>query len=144
MTLDRLKDWLRADADRGRSAMWVNKSYIFFREIGPEANTATLGAREIPLTTGRSLAVDAGLHALGLPIYVSVPGLTHAGAIGGQENGVRRLMVAQDVGSAITGPERGDIFYGTGDEAGVMAGSTKHRGNFFVLLPRASSEMPGK
>jgi peptidoglycan lytic transglycosylase A len=140
MTLDRLKDWLREDASRGRRAMWINKSYIFFREIGPEAETATLGAREIPLTMGRSLAVDAGRHALGLPVYLSVPGLAHAGAIGGQADGFHRLMVAQDVGSAITGPERGDIFYGTGDEAGVLAGSTKHRGNFFVLLPRPVGE----
>jgi membrane-bound lytic murein transglycosylase A len=133
MTLDSLKQWLRADPERGRRAMWENRSYIFFRELGAETNTATLGAREIPLTPGRSLAVDAGKHELGLPIFVRVPDLRHTG----MPAGFQRLMVAQDVGSAIRGPERADIFYGTGDEAGRHAGTTKHRGNFFVLLPRS-------
>ena len=47
-------------------------------------------------------------------------------------------MVAQDVGSAIKGPERGDIYFGSGDKAGKLAGVTKHEGNFFVLLPTSA------
>ena len=47
-------------------------------------------------------------------------------------------MVAQDVGSAIKGPERGDIYFGSGDKAGKLAGVTKHEGNFFVLLPKSA------
>ena len=72
-----------------------------------------LGVPEIPLTPGRSLAVDAGVHALGSPVYVSAPKLTHAP---GQP--FQRLMIAQDVGSAIKGPERGDIYFGSGDGGG--------------------------
>lgn len=132
MSLDALAKWLRADPERARAVMWKNASYVFFRELaGPEAKTA-LGALEIPLTPGRSLAVDTAFHTLGAPVYVSAPTLTHALHFGS----FNRLMVAHDVGSAIKGPERGDIYFGSGNAAGKLAGITKHPGNFFVLLPR--------
>jgi membrane-bound lytic murein transglycosylase A len=133
MTLQALKDWLRANGQRGIAAMRQNKSYVFFRELTGEAANAALGAMEIPLSDHRSLAVDTRFHALGTPVYVVSETLTHAG----RGDGFYRLMVAQDVGSAIRGPERGDIYFGTGDEAGRNAGITKHPGNFFVLLPEA-------
>ena len=133
ITLDVLKGWLRADPERAQQVMWQNASYIFFRELtGTEAKSA-LGAEQIPLTAGRSLAVDASVYRLGLPIYVVAPELNHT-AEGGP---FQRLMIAQDVGSAIKGPERGDIYFGTGDDAGRWAGMTRHAGNFFALLPRA-------
>lgn len=133
ITLDALKVWLRADPAAAQQVMWQNASYIFFRELtGTEAKSA-LGAEQIPLTAGRSLAVDASVHRLGLPIYVVAPELNHT-AEGGP---FQRLMIAQDVGSAIKGPERGDIYFGTGDAAGRWAGMTRHAGNFFALLPRA-------
>jgi membrane-bound lytic murein transglycosylase A len=131
MSLDALKDWLRADLVRGLAAMRQNKSYVFFRELTGAQAGAALGAMEIPLTDHRSLAVDTRTHALGTPVYVVAPTLVHAGG----PDGFHRLMIAQDVGSAIRGPERGDIFFGSGDEAGAKAGITKHPGNFFVLLP---------
>jgi membrane-bound lytic murein transglycosylase A len=137
MSLDALKDWLKADADRGRKAMWQNASFVFFREIEEDGADSPLGVLEIPLSTGRSLAVDTNFHTIGTPIYVSSPSLTHAP---GQPAGFRRLMIAQDVGSAIRGPERGDIYFGSGDEAGKLAGITKHPGTFFALLPRRGDE----
>lgn len=140
MTLDALKAWLRVEPERGRRAMWVNRSYIFFKELGDAARSCTLGTRNIPLTPGRSLAVDASRHALGLPIFVDVPGLVHTGMPGG----FRRLMVANDVGSAIQGAERADIFYGSGPDAGRLAGTTKHRGTFRVLLPRLDGQAAGQ
>lgn len=130
MSLDAMKDWLRADGQRGRSAMRQNNSFIFFRELqGAEAESA-MGVMDIPLTTGRSLAVDGGFHDIGTPVWVDGPTLTHATPAGGW----RRLMVAQDVGSAIKGPERGDLYFGSGTEAGRLAGMTKHPANFFILL----------
>jgi membrane-bound lytic murein transglycosylase A len=138
MSLDALAKWLRADPERGRKVMWNNASYVFFRELtGAEAG-GPLGVIEIPLTDGRSLAVDAGVHAIGTPIFVTSPTLSHATKGGAFE----RLMIAQDVGSAIKGPERGDIYFGSGDEAGRLAGVTKHQGNFYVLLPRADAAKP--
>lgn len=132
VTLDALVEWLRADPERAHEVMWKNASFVFFRELIGEEAHSPLGTKDIPLTPGRSLAVDASIHALGTPIYVVAPGLTHAD--GGKP--FQRLMIAQDVGSAIRGPERGDIFFGTGDEAGRQAGITKHPAIFFVLLPR--------
>jgi membrane-bound lytic murein transglycosylase A len=131
MSLDALKVWLAADADRGSHVMQENRSFVFFRELANE-DDGPLGALEIPLSSGRSLAVDTGYHALGTPVYVSAP--TLAPWTSGE--GFARLMIAQDVGSAIRGPERGDIYFGSGDEAGRLAGTTKHAGRFFVLLPR--------
>ncbi|MGE0023910.1 MAG: murein transglycosylase A [Hyphomicrobium sp.] len=130
MTLASLKAWLAADAARGRKVMQENRSFVFFRELANEAD-GPLGSLEIPLSDGRSLAVDTGFHALGTPVYVSAPELTpwHGRSFA-------RLMIAQDVGSAIRGPERGDIYFGSGDEAGRLAGGTKHPARFFVLLPR--------
>lgn len=138
LSMEVLGQWLRADPVRGRELMWRNKSYVFFRELAETELPSALGAAGVPLTPGRSLAVDAGVHALGTPIYVVAPDLTHT-----EEGGpFRRLMIAQDVGSAITGPERGDIYFGTGSEAGWRAGITRHRGNFFVLLPQAGDGAP--
>lgn len=132
VSLETLKQWLRADPVRGRQVMWQNASYIFFRELSGREAQSALGVVGIPLSSGRSLAVDASVHLIGTPIYVVAPDLTHT-----TEGGpFRRLMIAQDVGSAITGPERGDIYFGSGSEAGDRAGRTRHAGNFFVLLPR--------
>ncbi len=129
MSMQALGNWLREDKARGQKVMWQNKSFIFFRELGDEEGP--VGAMSVPLTPGRSLAVDTGFHTLGTPIYLSVPELAHATPSGS----FNRLMVAQDVGSAIKGPERGDIYFGSGDKAGKVAGVTKHQGNFYVLLP---------
>ena len=133
VTLESLAAWLRADPARGRKVMWQNKSYVFFRTLeGTEAESAK-GVHGIPLIPGRSLAVDPAFHALGTPIYVVAPTLVHAFG----EACFQRLMIAHDVGSAIKGPERGDIYYGSGDDAGRQAGITKHPGNFFALLPKS-------
>jgi membrane-bound lytic murein transglycosylase A len=136
MSLDALKVWLSADAERGREVMRQNKSYVFFRELEGEEGGSPLGTQDIPLSDCRSLAVDTAFHAIGTPVFVSAPTLTHATPAGG---GFNRLMIAQDVGSAIRGPERGDIYFGSGDEAGRLAGITKHPGSYFVLLPRQAA-----
>lgn len=135
MSLKSLSAWLKADRARAEPIMWKNESYVFFRELkGAEADSA-MGVLNIPLQAGRSLAVDTGFHSIGTPIFVSAPTLTHPA----KGDGFHRLMIAQDVGSAIKGPERGDIYFGSGDAAGRIAGVTKHAGNFFVLLPREAA-----
>ena len=112
--------------------MEENRSYVFFRVLdAEEGRDGPRGAQGVSLTPVRSLAVDTAYHRLGLPIFVTADGLM-------TEDGhpFRRLMIAQDVGSAIRGPERGDIFWGTGEEAGAIAGSTRHRARFHVLMPK--------
>jgi membrane-bound lytic murein transglycosylase A len=108
--------------------MHENRSYVFFREIEGDG---PIGAQGVALSPGRSLAVDTEYHRLGLPLFVTVSDLA---APDGKP--FRRLMVAQDVGSAIRGPERGDIFFGSGEEAGAVAGRTRHEAKFYVLLPK--------
>jgi membrane-bound lytic murein transglycosylase A len=131
LTMEGLKSWLRADPARGRALMHENKSYVFFRALPErEAGEGPVGAQGVPLTPGRSLAVDASYHALGTPIFVTAPDLVVGGAP------FRKLMIAQDVGSAIKGPQRGDIFFGTGEAAGAIAGTTKEAARFFILLPK--------
>jgi membrane-bound lytic murein transglycosylase A len=131
LTMEGLKSWLRADRARGRALMHENRSYVFFRELPKaEAGEGPVGAQGVPLTPERSLAVDAVYHRLGTPIFITAPDL----AVGGAP--FRRLMIGQDVGSAIKGPQRGDIFFGTGAEAGQIAGTTKQPARFFVLLPK--------
>jgi len=142
VSLGGLSKWLKADPERGKTVMWQNASYVFFRELqGAEANAAK-GAMNSPLTAGRSLAVDTAYHVLGCPIFVTGSDMTHVDKSGS----FQRLMIAQDVGSAIRGPERGDIYFGSGDAAGRLAGITKHAGKFIVLLPKtepAAAEAAG-
>jgi len=132
MTMAGVKAWLHADRDRGRALMHENRSYVFFRELaGEEGRDGPLGAQGAALTPGRSLAVDAAYHALGTPVFVTVTDLATP-----EGQPFRRLMIAQDVGSAIRGPERGDIFWGSGEAAGAIAGSTRHAARFHVLVPK--------
>jgi len=137
ISMGALITWLKADFERAKQVMWQNASYVFFRELkGTEAN-GPLGAMNAPLTPGRTLAVDTAYHTLGTPIYLSAQGMTHVNKAGS----FNRLMIAQDVGSAIRGPERGDIYFGSGDAAGRLAGVTKHPGKFVVLL---ANEAPAR
>lgn len=123
-----LEAWLRTDPVAGRELMHENRSYIFFREIkGLGADDGPLGAAGVPLTPHRSLAVDRTLMTFHTPVWVDVP-----------ELGLHRLMVAQDTGSAIVGPARGDLFFGSGEEAGRLAGSVRHAAFMVALVPVAT------
>jgi len=127
-----LEALLKADRPRGAALMRENRSFIFFRiagGLGPASGP--IGAAGVPLTAGRSIAVDTDHVGLDLPVFLEAtapPGLG--------PGPLRRLMVAQDVGSAIKGAARADIFVGSGDEAGIAAGRICHAGTMSVLLPR--------
>jgi membrane-bound lytic murein transglycosylase A len=131
LTLQVMGDYLRADPERARPLLWRNESFIFFRPLEGDSPVGVLGT---PLHPGRSLAVDTAFHALGTPVFVSSPAMAHVSPVG-----LNRLMVAHDVGSAITGPERGDVFFGTGEAALALAGVTKHPGRFYILQPVGGS-----
>ena len=126
--LDGMMACLRAHPD-ARSFMQENKSYIFFKELGP-AEEGPKGSLGVKLYPGRSLAADPAYHRLGLPLWVSAPDLTFEGGP------FRRLVVAQDTGSAIKGPQRGDIFAGTGSDAQKSAGRVRHKCEFIILKPK--------
>ena len=130
--METVKAWLKADDERGREVMQRNESYVFFHELPKDqARDGPLGADGVVLTPGRSLAVDPTYIPLGSPVFVTVPGLA------GEDGRIfRRLMIAQDVGSAIGGPRRGDLFIGTGEAAGALAGQVRHEARFHVLAPK--------
>lgn len=132
LSFQTLKAWLQADLDRARPVFWQNESYIFFRTLTEDEPDSALGVMQIPLVALRSLAVDTTFHEIGTPVFVSAPSLTHAET---GTTGYAKLMIAHDVGSAIRGPERGDIFFGSGVEAGDKAGLTVHPASFVVLKP---------
>jgi membrane-bound lytic murein transglycosylase A len=133
VTMQSIRAWFRAHLDRIDEILWQNRSYIFFREA--EVDDATLGpiaAAKVQLTPGRSLAVDRLLHTFGTPFYIDAPSLTAF-----EQKPFRRLMIAQDTGSAITGPARGDLFAGSGDAAGEIAGVVRNAADFYALVPRS-------
>ena len=129
-TMQAIRGWLAQNPAEAGAVMAKNASYIFFREV-PIADPALgpPGAESVALTPGRSLAVDLAVHGLGVPVYVAAEASEPGGAP------FRHLLIAQDTGGAIVGPVRGDIFFGTGPEAGAQAGNMKAKGEMFVLLP---------
>lgn len=136
MSLERLMAWLRTHPAEARRVMESNKSYVFFRreDHGDPALGPTGGAG-VPLIPGRSLAVDRTIWPYGLPVFVE----SDIETLGSEEGRLRRLVVAQDTGSAIVGPARADYFWGSGKEAGRKAGLTRHALGFTVLWPRESA-----
>lgn len=129
-SMQKIRDWLRANPQKAREVMQRNARYIFFRPIDGDG---PIGAQGVPLTAGRSLAVDASLLPLGVPLWLDT-------TWPGSDRPLRRLMVAQDVGSAIKGAVRGDFFWGSGEAALAQAGRMKQVGRYYLLLPVTVAE----
>lgn len=129
VTAPAIRDWLRAYPAAGTELMNRNESYVFFRVIEGEG---PIGAQGIPLTPGRSLAVDRTFIPYGVPLWLDTTNPLTDG------NPLRRIVIAQDTGSAIKGPVRGDLFWGFGAEAARGAGLMKQRGRYYVLLPKSA------
>lgn len=143
MTLDRLRDWLKANPVEARDLMRENRSFVFFREQPDlDADLGAEAAAGVPLTPGVSLAVDRILHTFGTPIFLAAE--LPLGP-DGETIAFRRLMLAQDTGSAIVGPARGDVFVGLGPEAGRRAGRIRHVPEaFVVLVPNSTGRGEGR
>jgi membrane-bound lytic murein transglycosylase A len=122
-----IRAWLDLNPDKAAEVLAVNRRYIFFAEV---LGDGPIGAQGVALTAGRSLAVDTRYIPLGLPLWLDT-------TMPGEDAGpLQRLMLAQDTGSAIKGPVRGDFFWGTGDGALEYAGRMKSRGRYYILLPK--------
>ncbi|MGI9450179.1 MAG: murein transglycosylase A [Geminicoccaceae bacterium] len=134
VSLQSIRDWLIANPGQADDIMSRNKSYIFFQENTElDSTEGPLGAQNVPLTAGRSLAVDPRHIPLGAPLWLETTAPWPDG-----ELPLHRLVIAQDTGGAIKGPIRGDVFWGAGKQAEVVAGHMKSQGRFFVLVPRAA------
>jgi membrane-bound lytic murein transglycosylase A len=133
MSMQSIRAWLADHPERAQALMWNNHSYIFFRKAEVEDESlGPIAAAKVPLTGGRSLAVDRLLYTFGTPFFIHAPNLK---AFGGDH--FARLMIAQDTGSAIVGPARGDLFAGSGNAAGEIAGGIRHKADFYTLIPRS-------
>jgi membrane-bound lytic murein transglycosylase A len=133
MSMHRIREWMRANPDEARDVRRQNRSMVFFRIVGLTDEGEALGAQGIPLSAGRSIAVDKALHVYGTPFFIAAD-LPIASA---QPNTpFRRTMIAQDTGSAIVGPARADLYFGAGEHAGAVAGRVRQPGRFVMLLPR--------
>ncbi|WP_209015809.1 murein transglycosylase A [Roseibium sp. RKSG952] len=135
VSAQRIRSWVRKNPEAGTELLFHNPSYVFFREVSRVApERGPLGAMNRSVTTMRSIAADPAYTPLGSPVWVEKDG----------KDPIRRLMIAQDTGSAIKGAQRADIFFGTGDDAGQAAGRLKDPGRMVVLLPiqRAYALLP--
>ena len=135
MSLASLKAWLRAaglgEGERGLALMRRNRSFVFFRLVEDfDPRSGPVAGAGVPLTPLRSIAVDRTRWAYGLPFWIEA----ELPWTGDRPRPFRRLVIAQDTGSAIVGPARADIFFGSGDAAGDRAGAIRHSGGFVVLL----------
>jgi membrane-bound lytic murein transglycosylase A len=136
ISLARLKDWIRENGQEigqaGRGLMQRNRSYVFFQaENMVDGAPGPIGAQGVSLSPLRSLAVDRAIWAYGLPFWIDAELPWHEPT----PTSFRRLMIAQDTGSAIVGRKRADIYIGSGDQAGRIAGGFRHHGEMIVLLP---------
>lgn len=126
VSADVIRNWVLANPEDGARLLHHNPSYVFFREVNEvPADRGPLGAMNRSVTPMRTIAVDPAFTTLGAPVWVEKMG----------ENPIRRLMIAQDTGSAIKGAQRADIFFGTGRRAGQQAGRIRDGGRMIVLLP---------
>lgn len=123
-----IRAWMEENPDMAQDLMNLNRSYVFFREMPPASGPE--GAQGVPLTPGRSLAVDRAKIPYGVPVWID----TSAPAPGAPP--LHRLTVAQDTGGAIRGAVRGDMFWGHGERAESLAGPMKAEGRAWMLLPK--------
>ena len=129
-----VREWLRAHPDEAAKYMNQNTRYIFFRKLNAaEAQDGPVGASGVSLTPGRSLAVDPRFIPLGAPVWLDTKDP--------DDIAIQRLVVAQDTGAAITGPVRGDFFWGHGEEALMKAARMKSSGTYVVFVPKAPESL---
>jgi membrane-bound lytic murein transglycosylase A len=132
MSMQRIRDWMAANPEQAAKVRATNRSYVFFRITGLSNEGEPVGGQGVPLTPGRSIAVDRQ-HEYGTLFFIEAnlpiknPKLASP---------FDRLVIAQDTGSAIVGPTRADVYWGGGDDACLIASRIRHPGRFVILLPR--------
>jgi membrane-bound lytic murein transglycosylase A len=140
MSMDRIRAFMEADPQAGRALRRENPSYVFFKALDLPPEAGAMGAQGVPLTAGRSIAVDRHLHSYGSPVFVEADLPLSAP---GSAEPFHHLTIAQDTGSAIRGPARADLYLGAGREAGSRAGRIRHPGGFTLLVPRLAPPAGG-
>jgi membrane-bound lytic murein transglycosylase A len=128
VSMQTIRAWISVNPEQGKKLMGYNPSYVFFKiNTNSQTHEGPHGAQSVPLTAGYSLAVDAQSIPLGSPVWIE--------SFWPNGQPLKRLVIAQDTGSAIKGEARADLFLGTGKEAGDIAGKLKHSVSIHVLKP---------
>ena len=141
-----IQRWVAEHPEERERVLNANPRYVFFRPLDGPA----VGSLGVPVTAGRTIATDPMVYPPGALAFIRVPAETPAGTgtastppgAGITLHPPARLVLNQDAGVAIRGPERADIFFGEGDEAEAAAGRLKARGELYFLAPRAIDLMP--
>jgi membrane-bound lytic murein transglycosylase A len=137
ISMQAIRRYLEEHPETVKEVLYSNPSYVFFRRLpaGP------LGNIQVPLTPGRSLALDRKLFPKGALAFISCekPTLDSEGRISGWE-AFSRFVLNQDTGGAIRGAGRADIFWGSGPYAETAAGHLKHEGDLYLLLKKPSNK----
>jgi membrane-bound lytic murein transglycosylase A len=143
MTMEKIREFMEANPDEGRELRRKNRSFVFFRELPLAKDDHSIGGQGVQLTPMHSIAVDKSIHVYGTPVWIDAE-LPIA-----SEKPVtpfRHLAIAQDTGTAIIGPARADIYFGSGEDIGRIAGRIKQFGKFVMLVPNGvdieSAEVP--
>ena len=132
--MQKIREWMEANPNEADELRRQNKSYVFFREVQLSDKDEAVGAQGVPLTPGRSIAVDKSLHVYGTPFFIEGELPIESAQ---SKTPFRRLMIAQDTGSAIIGPARADLYFGAGLDAGKVAGRLRHNARFVMLVPKS-------
>lgn len=134
MSMQKIREWMEQNPDGAKELRRQNRSYVFFREVQLSDKDEAVGAQGVPLTPGRSIAVDKALHVYGTPFFIEgeLPIESEQ-----SKTPFRRLMIAQDTGSAIIGPARADLYFGAGVDAGKVSGRLRHNMRFVILIPKS-------
>jgi membrane-bound lytic murein transglycosylase A len=134
MSMQKIREWMDQNPDGAKELRRQNRAYLFFREVNLSDKDEAVGAQGVPLTPGRSIAVDKALHVYGTPFFIEgeLPIESEV-----SKTPFHRLMIAQDTGSAIVGPARADLYFGAGVEAGKVSGRLRHNMHFVMLVPKS-------
>jgi len=125
-----IKAWARMHPKRVNELLWSNPRVVFFREEPlPDPAVGPRGAQGVPLTPGRSIAVDPQSVPYGTPVWLDTTEPL-------SNTPLRRAVMAQDTGSAITGAVRADYFWGWGEQAEAQAGRMKQALRMWVMWPK--------
>jgi membrane-bound lytic murein transglycosylase A len=127
VTMGSIAAWAKAHPERISDLLASNPSYVFFAR-NPDSNEGPRGSLNVPLTSGYSVAIDRKVIPLGSLLWLSTTRPDGTPLV--------RPVAAQDTGGAIAGEVRADLFWGTGDEAGHLAGDMKQKGNVWLLWPK--------
>ena len=134
MSMQKIREWMEQNPDGANELRRQNRSYVFFREVNLSDKDEAVGAQGVPLTPGRSIAVDKALHVYGTPFFIEGELPIESAQ---SKTAFARLMIAQDTGSAIVGPARADLYFGAGAEAGKVSGRLRHKARFVILIPKS-------